>query len=114
MKEFKSEFEVEGITYTILFNLNVMEAIQEEYGSIKEWGNLTDGKKQEVNVKALKFGLTTMLNEAIDIENEKLTEKRKLLTSKEVGRLITKMGISQATENMQNVILKSTKNKRKN
>ena len=41
-----------------------------------------------------------MLNEGIDIENENLEEKRPFLSQKQVGRLITKMGIEKTTENL--------------
>jgi hypothetical protein len=45
-----------------------MEEIQEEYGSIEAWADLTDA--DEPNIKALKFGLLHMINEGIDIFNE--------------------------------------------
>ena len=114
MKDYKFEFEVEGVKYPLMFNLNVMETIQEEYGTIEKWGALTDGKNGEVNVKALKFGLTEMLNEAIDIENETLEVKRPLLTNKQVGRLITKMGLEKAVENLNDAVIESTKSEEKN
>lgn len=114
MKDYKFNFEVEGVNYPLIFNLNVMETIQEEYGTIEKWGSLTDGKSGEVNVKALKFGLTEMINEAIDIENENLAEKRPLLTTKQVGRLITKMGIEKTTEKLNTAIIEGTKSEEKN
>lgn len=43
MKDYKNEFTVDGKTYALVFNLNVMQEIQEKYGTIEEWGNLTDG-----------------------------------------------------------------------
>ena len=70
MKDVSGEFLFNGQTYKIIFNLNVMEEIQEKYGSVAKWGELTDGSKGEVNAKAIIFGYTAMLNEAIDIENE--------------------------------------------
>jgi hypothetical protein len=114
MKDYKFNFEVEGVNYPLVFNLNVMETIQEEYGTIEKWGALTDGKGGEVNVKALKFGLTEMINEAIEMENETTGEKRELLTNKQVGRLITKMGLEKTTENLNTAIIESTKSEEKN
>lgn len=114
MKDYKFEFEIDGARYPLIFNLNVMEAIQERYNTIENWGALTDGKSNEVNVKALKFGLTEMINEAIDIENEELAEKRPFLTEKQVGRLITKMGLTKMTENLNNAIIEGTKSEQKN
>lgn len=114
MKDYKFEMEVEGAKYPLVFNLNVMETIQEEYGTIQKWGELTDGSKGEVNVKALKFGLTEMINEGIDIENEEFENKRPLLTTKQVGRLITKMGTENAVTQLNTAIVESTKSEEKN
>ena len=44
MQDVKSNFEVDGVTYPLVFNLNVMELIQQEYGSLDAWGDLTDGE----------------------------------------------------------------------
>jgi hypothetical protein len=114
MKDYKFDFEVEGIKYNLVFNLNVMEAIQEEYGTIEKWGSLTDGKGGEVNAKALIFGLTEMINEGIDIENDNLTEKRPLLTRKQVGRIVTKMGLENTATQLNDAIVESTKSEEKN
>lgn len=114
MKDYKFNFEIEGKNYPLIFNLNVMETIQEEFGSIEKWGALTDGKSGEVNVKALKFGLTEMINEGIDIENEENGENRPLLTTKQVGRLITKMGVEKTAEKLNTAIVEGTKSEEKN
>lgn len=109
MKDSKITFEVNEKEYTMIFNLNVMQEIQEEYGTIDEWGKLTDGKNgNETNVKALIFGIKAMLNEAIDIENEQLEQKKAFLTDKQVGRLITEMGLSTATEKLQETVMSGT------
>ena len=105
MKDVKASFEVNGIIYPIVFNLNVMEAIQQQYGSLDSWGDLTDGEayakreflqknpkktefdwmtlsdkekenyKGEPDAKAVIFGFTEMINEGLDIENEELIAK---------------------------------------
>lgn len=114
MKDYKFDFEVEGIKYSLVFNLNVMEAIQEEFGTVQKWGELTDGKGAEVNAKALVFGLTEMINEGIEIENEISEIKKPLLTRKQVARLITKMGLENAVGQLNNAIVESTKSDEKN
>ena len=43
MKDFNGELQYKEKTYKLVFNLNVMETIQEAYGSLEEWGALTDG-----------------------------------------------------------------------
>lgn len=114
MKDYKFEFEVEGKKYPLMFNLNVMQVIQEEYGTIEKWGALTDGKGGEVNIKALIFGITEMINEAIDIENETAETKKAFLNKKQVGRLITTLGIEKTTEQLNNAVIESTKSEAKN
>ena len=114
MKDVSGEFLFNGQTYKIIFNLNVMEEIQEKYGSVAKWGELTDGSKGEVNAKAIIFGYTAMLNEAIDIENEEKGTNKKHFTLKQVGRLITNMGLGQMTEELNNTVVKSTKSNEKN
>ena len=110
MKEKEAVFNFNGKEYKAVFNLNVMQEIQIEYETFARWGELTDGKvKGEVDIKALIFGIKAMLNEAIDIENENLTDKKPYLTEKQVGRLITEMGIQEATKKLNSTVIDSTK-----
>lgn len=101
--------EADNIKYPLVFNLNVMEKIQDKYETIEKWGDLTDGKEHEVNVKALKYGITEMINEGIDIENETSENKREFLTDKQVGRIITKLGIEKISNNVQETVIDATK-----
>ena len=87
-----------------------MQEIQEEYETLEKWGELTDGKSGEVNVKALIFGLTAMMNEAIEIENEEKNTNKPLLTKKQVGRIITKAGVDKSANALNEAIVESTKN----
>lgn len=112
MKDINGEIQYKGKTYKMIFNLNVMEEIQEKYESIEKWGNLTSG--DEPNVKALIFGFTAMLNEAIDIENEENETKIEPLTEKQVGRIITEIGFQAATDKMQKTVVDSTQSTEKN
>lgn len=109
MKNYNFNLEVEGKTHELVFNLNVMEEIQEEYGTIQKWGELTDGKSGEVNVKALIYGLTAMINEAIEIKNEDKGSDEPLLTKKQVGRIVSKAGIEKSAEKLNEAIVESTK-----
>lgn len=114
MQEKIKHITVNGTEYPLVFNLNVMEKIQEEYETIDRWGELTEGK--ELDVKALKFGITEMINEGIDIENENSEVKRDFLSSKQVGRLITEIGLQKLAEDVQKTVVDSTKtdNEQKN
>lgn len=109
MKDYAINFQVGDKTYPAIFNLNVMEEIQEEYGTIEAWGNLTDGKNGEVNAKALIFGMRAMINEAIDIESDKTGENKPLLTLKQVGRIISEAGLQKSAEALNKAVIDATK-----
>ena len=110
MKDYKFEFELEGKKYSLVFNLNVMEAIQNKYGSVQKWGKLTDNKNgKEPNAKALIFGFTEMINEAIDMDNDENNTDKPMMTLKQVGRLITKAGLQEAAKKLNNAITESVK-----
>ena len=112
MKDFNGQIEYKGKTYKLYFNLNVMEQIQEEYGTIEKWGVLSDGTSGEVNAKAVIFGLAAMMNEGIDIENEEKGTDVKPLTLKQVGRIITEVGLNEATKTLNNTVIESTKDEK--
>ena len=146
MKEKETMFTVNGKEYKAIFNLNVMQSIQVEYGTFESWGELTDGfvydengerklklddkgkpitrkevdangnevevdvyETREIDIKALIFGIKEMINEAIDIDNENNQLNQPLLTEKQVGRLITAMGIEKATSKLNETVIESTK-----
>lgn len=104
-----------GRDYKLVFNLNVMERIQSEYKSMDEWGSLTDGTaKGEPDAKAVIFGIAEMLNEGIDIENEENGTDVKPFTLKQVGRIITDVGLANVAKQMNQTVIDSTKTAEKN
>ena len=98
-----------GKKIKLVFNLNVMQVIQEEYKTIDAWGKLTDGSSGEVDIKALIFGLTQMINEGIEIDNDENGTDEPLLTEKKVGRIITDVGLANATKALNETVINSTK-----
>ena len=114
MKTTYQTIEYKRKKYKLVFDMNVMEEIQEKYGSIEKWGELTDGSKGEPNAKAIKFGFTAMLNEGIDIDNEENGTKEKPLTLKQVGRMITEIGFTNSAEALNKTVVESTKSDEKN
>ena len=114
MKEVSKTINYKGKDYKLVFNLNVMEVIQEEYKTINAWGELTDGKSGEVDVKALKFGFAAMLNEGIDIDNDDNGTNEPFLTLKQVGRMLSEIGFTLVTEDMNEVVVESVKSEEKN
>lgn len=114
IKELKSTIEYKGIEYDLVFNLNVMEEIQTEYGTLSTWSDLVMGENKEADIKALIFGILTMLNEGIDIYNEENNLPRNFFTKKQVGRMITELGLDNVTGKVTQTIIESTKSDSKN
>lgn len=114
MKDFNGEVEYKGKVYKLIFNFNVMEAIQNEYGTIEEWGKLSDGVSGEPNAKAVIFGFKEMLNEGLEIESEENGTDFIPLTLKQVGRMITEIGLQNATNTLNETVIESTKSAEKN
>lgn len=114
MKDFNGKLTYKDKEYKFVFNLNVMERVQEEYESLNKWAELTDGTNGEPNAKAVIFGFTEMLNEGIDIENEENGTDIKPLTLKQVGRMITEIGLKEATSRLNDTVINSTKSEEKN
>lgn len=98
--------ETDSEKFPLAFTLNVMESIQNEYGTLSEWSELIRNKK-EPNIKALKFFITEAINEGIDIENEKSSEKRVSITSSKAGRIITEIGLKKVANTITKMITES-------
>lgn len=94
--------------YPLIFNLNVMEEIQEQYGSLDEWGKITSGEG-EPQIKSLKAGIMAMINEAIDIENEENGTNEPMVTASKVGRIMSEVGIVAIVEKIKEITVASTK-----
>jgi hypothetical protein len=109
----KSFINYKGEDYELVFNLNVMEDIQEEYGSVEAWGELVEASA-EPKAKDIKYGFTAMLNEGIDIYNEEHDDKRSFFTEKQVGRIISEIGLLEAAKTLNKTVVDSTKSDEKN
>lgn len=109
MKQNTTTINYEGKEIKLVFNLNVMQRIQEEYKTIDAWSKITDGESGEVDIKALIFGLTEMINEGIDIDNDENGTNEPFLSTKKVGRIITDVGLAEATKALNQTVIDSTK-----
>ena len=92
MKDIKKEFTYNDKKYSMVFNLNIMEDLQQKYGSLEAWLEKINVKKwEDIVMNALRYALTLMINEGIDIENENLpeNERKQFLTERQVGRMIS-------------------------
>lgn len=109
MKDNAGKITYKDKEYKVVFNLNVMEAIQEEFGTLDNWTELTSGVNQEVNIKALKFGYTEMINEGLSMEAEENNTEYKPVSKAFVGRMLTDIGLENMTKVLQNTVIESTK-----
>ena len=112
MKDIIRKITYKDREYKLVFNLNVMESIQEEYGRIDKWAELTDGASGEPNVKAVIFGFKQMINEGIDIDNDENGTDIKPFTLKQVGRIISELGLLEATSTLNDTVIDSTKSEK--
>ena len=108
MKNTVVYIEADGKKYPLAFNLNVMEEIQEHYGSLDAWGKVTQGDG-EPKVKDLKSGVMMMLNEGIDMENERNGTNEPMLSAKKVGRIMTEVGIPKIVSAIQEITVASVR-----
>lgn len=112
MKDISKEIEYRGKNYKIVFNLNVMQLIQERFGTVEAWGEaMSQEKGKEPKASDIIYGFWAMLNEGIDIDNETALphEKKEPLTLKQVGRMLTEVGINGAAAEMKSLVVESTK-----
>ena len=98
--------ETETEKFPLGFTLNVMESIQEKYGTIEAWSNLIQ-RDGEPDIKALKFFITEAINEGLEIEAEKTGEKPKGITAKKAGRILTEIGLSGAASKIMSTVAES-------
>lgn len=108
IKDVFDTVEYNGVEYRLYFNLNVIEVLQETYGSAQKWVETINSVEDEGDAKALKFGFREMINEGIDIMNEENGTDLKPLTLKQVGRLLTEVGLASATEKMSKLVFDSS------
>ena len=92
----------------MVFNLNVMEEIQEQYGSLDAWGEATQGNG-EPKIKDLKVGIMAMINEGIEIENEENGTNEPTVNERQLGRIMSRVGIDVIVKKIQEITIASTK-----
>ena len=107
MKDFYTKWEVNGKEYTLAWNLNVMEEMQDKYGSLEAWGKISEG--EEPKISSIIDAFEAMINEGIEIDNEKNGTNEKPLTHRQIGRIISAYGVENAAEMMKNAISEATK-----
>lgn len=97
--------------FPFVYSLNVMNQIQNKYGTLSAWSDLIEPKDGgEPSIEAVLFFFKEAINEGIDIENENRQEPRPFINEKKVGRIITEIGMPEATRRLKGIVVDSTKN----
>ena len=113
MKDKNAKILYKEKEYTIYFNLNVMEAIQEEYGSVSEWADMVYGGT-EPKIKPLIFAFCLMINEGIAIDNEDNGKDEPMITHRIAGRIASEIGYKETSEKIGELVKESADDGTKN
>jgi hypothetical protein len=91
LKEKGVSVDIDGAPYTLIFNLNALDAVLEEYGTVNEFHRImSSGKVIEV-MQVVTFLLSVMVNDDIEAQNERLPREKwiPLFTQNGITRHIT-------------------------
>lgn len=105
MKDIMDKLEYKGKEYKLIFDLNVLQEVQDEYGTLAKMLEEAYGKKTgEPSIKALSFIIMSMANEAIDIENENTVTPAPLINQKMANRMLTEFIQKNSVDNVVKLI----------
>lgn len=130
MKDISETLEYKGQKYKLVFNINVLEEIQQEYGTFSKWldyvtgdakerktgeftkiknqdGEIVEVEKGEPDLRAVKFAYFQMINEGVDIENEESGANKKPVSMRFVGRMFTEIGIDNMVNKLEKLAAES-------
>ena len=116
MLEIKKYIETKEDKYPVIFSFNVLEEIQNKYESFDNWSHIIEGEeligteweKKEPKISDINYFIKIAINEGIDLENEKTNGNRPFITDKQVGRLISEVGVQAISKIIREVIQTST------
>ena len=112
MKDVMKKVQFKDKEYPVIFNINVMQSIQEEYGTVEVWADKVECEGAFPDLKALIFTFREMINEAIDIENDEKGTNVPFVTDKQVGRMVSDIGA--LAELLKDITTQSIQNPEKN
>ncbi len=116
MLEIKKHIVTKTAEYPVVFSFNVLEEIQDKYDTFEDWSHIIEGdkfidgswQKKEPRISDIKYFIKLAINEGIDLENEMNNSSRPFLTDKQVGRLISEVGVATISQIIKDVIKVST------
>jgi len=105
MLDKKVSINIDNKDYPLAYDLNVIEIIQEKYGTMDKWyDKLSGGKTGEVRIGDIIWIFKEMFNEGIEIHNDENNDTMPSVTLKQAGRLISKYGPKEATEKLKEMV----------
>lgn len=112
MKDISDTLKYKGTEYKLVFDFNVMEEIQDKFGTFNAWVQEAYGKETgEPSMKALSFAIASMINEGIEIENEEKGIDGKPITTRQANRILTQLaqedGLNGVVQNIDDLMSKS-------
>lgn len=90
IKDKPVKLTLNGVTYDLVFNLNVMEDVFDQYESFEALNRDLISKKDKARIKAIKVTLKALIDDAVSFHNETHTEKLSHLSIEQIGRLLKK------------------------
>ncbi len=98
VKEKTVPFEFDGKEYPLALNFNVIAEIQDKYGDLDTCFSGMDKARTQI------WLLCTLLNEAVEIHNEKSQDQWDKLTESQVGRRIDTQTVNEMLESLTEVV----------
>jgi hypothetical protein len=102
-----AEFEMGGIKYNLVCNMNVLADLQEEYGDISK------ALDKIATVRTLTFLIASMANEDI-YQRNKAGERLPTLTARDVGAMLSPKDIKKTKDIVMPLLIASLKGDEKN
>ncbi len=111
MKEMMETIKYRDTEYALVMDINVLQDLQEKYGSFEAWAEKVLLNNGETDLGALTFGVMAMINEGIEIHNEEAGDQPLIrpITQRQAGRILTEVGLEEATEKVLSVVSASNK-----
>lgn len=110
MKQNIIEIEINDKKYSLVFDINTMEDIQEKFGSLALWQKaMAESTADKPALDELRFFFYAAINEGIDIKNEGNGTDEPHITERQAGRLMTDYGLAQSAQAYKQSIIEAGK-----
>ena len=88
-------------TFPILYDINVLEALQDKFGGLSAWSETLSPESGEPPFSAVIDTVEILIAEGIDAKRDE-GEDITMPSRKQIGRLITRVGLAKTLEIIKN------------